>query len=66
MSETLSKEQSTLGYESGKRIAISLLALLVFVGEVVFARFFAGDNLTNAYSFFFLNLAGATFLLMLC
>lgn len=66
MSEALNEERSPLRYESSKRTVISLLALLVFVGEVGYAKLSAGDNITSTYSFFFLNLAGATFLLMLC
>lgn len=43
-----------------------MLAFLVFLGEVLYAKLTAGSDLASIYSFFFLNIAGATFLLMLC
>lgn len=47
-------------------MVITLLALLVFIGEVMYAKIATGSDVTSIYSFFFLNIAGATFLLMLC
>ena len=66
MSESLNEQQPPLRYESRKRMVITLLALLVFIGEVLYAKIAAGSDVTSIYSFFFLNIAGATFLLMLC
>lgn len=66
MSDSLNEQSPPLKYESKKRIVITVLAFLVFLGEVLYARLTAGSDVTNIYQFFFLNIAGATFLLMLC